>query len=311
MDKEIRINEAKNRARHIAARIAERTDLRIRNRILSFPGPLDYEEREDLLIEQAAWEHISEVGSEPRLVFAHPLLLEEIPQASLYYRGIALLSRKRVAEIAGSVDSWEIDSVRARVNHDKALRLSRLYNAVISSIIIDNTDWTLENGYRNILAAMGMTEDGAMRNLIGQEAERTIKQRLLEWVFDKNLTTEPQVLKEDTSRWELNGGILMKFGSEPDISFIKDERYAVLIEIKGGKDPAGALERLGAIQKTFAEAPASCKNFLVLGAITDTMEKRLDLLGLAGIFSIDDLLYNDNRWEEFMNEIFHHALRIV
>lgn len=311
MSKEIRINEAKRRARRIAARIAERTDLRIRNRILSFSGSLDYGEREFLLIEKAAWEHISEVGLEPRLVFAHPLLLEEIPQSSLYYRGIALLSRKRVAEIAGSVDGWEANPVRARVDRDKALRLSRLYNAVISSIIIDNTDWTIENGYRNILAAMGITEDGAMRNLIGQEAEGTIKQRLLEWVIDKTLTSEPGSLTEGRSRWELKGGILMKFGSEPDISFIKDERYTALIEIKGGKDPAGALERLGAIQKTFAEAPASCKNFLVLGAITDTMRKRLDELGLAGIFFIDDLLYNDNQWEVFMKEIFHHALRIV
>ena len=310
VSKEIRTAEAKQRARRIAGRLAERTDLRIRDRILSFGEELDYRDREWLLIEQTAWEHIREIGLEPHLVFAHPRIMEEIPQASLHYRGIALLSRKRVAEIAGSIDRWESTPARARVTSDKALRISRLYNAVISSIIIDNTDWTIENGYRNILATMGITEDGAMRNLIGQEAEKAIKERLLDWVFANNLTAEPNPGKEG-SQWDLKEGILMQFGSEPDISFIKNGKYVTLIEIKGGKDPAGALERLGAIQKTFAEAPVTCKNFLVLGTETDTMRKRLDELGLEGRSFIDDLLFDDGIWEEFMNEIFHHALRII
>lgn len=311
MNEEIRTAEAKQRARRIAGRLAERTDLRIRNRILSFPEELDYRNMEWLLIEKTAWAHIRESGLEPRLVFAHPRILEEIPQSSLHYRGIALLSRKRVAEIAGSIDGWESMLAKSRVTSDKALRISRLYNAVISSIIIDNTNWTLENGYRNILATMGITEDGSMRNLIGQEAERAIKQRLLDWVFANRLITEPNTGKDDIKQWELKNNILMKFGSEPDISFVKDGAYVTLIEIKGGKDPAGALERLGAIQKTFAEAPVSCKNFLVVGTVTDTMRKRLDEIGLEGYFFIDDLLFNDSIWEEFMNEIFHHALRII
>ena len=311
MSKEIRTAEAKQRARRIAGRLAERTDLRIRDRILAFPEELDYRNMEWLLIEKTAWEHIRQSGLKPRLVFAHPRILEEIPQSSLHYRGIALLSRKRVAEIAGSIDGWESMPAKSRVTSDKALRISRLYNAVISSIIIDNTNWTLENGYRNILATMGITEDGSMRNLIGQEAERAVKQLLLDWVFANELTAEANTGKEGIKQWALKNNILMKFGSEPDISFVKDGIYVTLIEIKGGKDPAGALERLGAIQKTFAEAPVSCKNFLVVGTVTDTMRARLDEIGLEGYFFIDDLLFNDRIWEEFMNEIFHHALRII
>ena len=311
MSKEIRTAEAKQRARRIAGRLAKRTDLRIRNRILAFPEELDYRNREWLLIEKTAWERIRESGLEPRLVFAHPRILEEIPQSSLHYRGIALLSRKRVAEIAGAIDGWETMPTKARVTSDKALRISRLYNAVISSIIIDNTNWTVENGYRNILATMGITEDGSMRNLIGQEAERAIKERLLDWVFSNNLTAEANTGKEGIKQWQLKNSIWMKFGSEPDISFVKDGVYVTLIEIKGGKDPAGALERLGAIQKTFAEAPVSCKNFLVVGTVTDTMRTRLEEIGLEEYFFIDDLLFNDSIWEEFMNEIFHHALRII
>ena len=28
-------------------------------------------------------------------------------------------------------------------------------------------------------------------------------------------------------------------------------------------------------------------------------------------FNIDDLIEDDNEWKRFMNEIFHHALRIT
>ena len=30
----------------------------------------------------------------------------------------------------------------------------------------DNTAWTLEDGYRNILATIGITADGVMRNIV-------------------------------------------------------------------------------------------------------------------------------------------------
>ena len=103
----------------------------------------------------------------------------------------------------------------------------------------------------------------------------------------------------------------MRFGSEPDISFHKGGGLAVLIEVKGGKDPAGALERLGAVKKTFDEAPVDCKNFLVVGVVTTTMRDRLKEMRMEKDFNIDKLLQEDEAWEEFMNEIFHYGLRIA
>ncbi len=63
----------------------------------------------------------------------------------------------------------------------------------------------------------------------------------------------------------------MKFGAEPDIDFTRDNRLVATIEVKGGCDPAGALERLGAMTKSFAETPSGCVNFLVAGVITPEM----------------------------------------
>ena len=182
-----RTQDAISRARKIAGRIAKGEDLRIRAEIEGFGGELDYTDRTSLCVADDAWRYVTGAGIEPRMVFAHPELLKTIPNTSLHYRGIALLSRKRVQEIAGSIDTWERQPATARVSDSKALKVCRLYNAVISSLIVDHTEWTVDDGYRNILATMGITEDGAIRNIIGQEAELAIKKRLVDWVRSQGL----------------------------------------------------------------------------------------------------------------------------
>lgn len=305
-----RTQDAISRAIRIAKRIAMGDDLRVREKIKNFQPVADYQGIQSLCIAEDAWELIAEAGIDPKMVFAHPDILMSIPDASLHYRGLALLSRKRVQEIAGDVKTWELAPETARVGQAKALKVSCLYNAVISSIIADSTSWTLEDGYRNILATMGITEDGTIRNIIGQEAESAIKERLLEWVQSNDLLTEKQD-ENSPQKWHLANGVIMEYGSEPDIAFNRDKKLSVLIEIKGGKDPAGALERLGAVKKTFDEAPTDCKNFLILGVVTPTMRTRLDEMRMEADFNIDQLLESNAAWTEFMNEIFHHALRIA
>ena len=71
-------------------------------------------------------------------------------------------------------------------------RVARLYNAVISSIIEGTDQWTLKNGYRNILATIGITQDGKMRNIIGQEAERAVRDKLSEWIVQAGIPCERQ-----------------------------------------------------------------------------------------------------------------------
>ena len=40
----------------------------------------------------------------------------------------------------------------------------------------------MENGYRNVLATIGITEDGSLRNIVGQEGEEAVKGRITEWL---------------------------------------------------------------------------------------------------------------------------------
>lgn len=74
----------------------------------------------------------------------------------------------------------------------------------------------MKNGYRNILATIGITQDGKMRNIIGQEAERAVREKLSEWIVQAGIPCERQ------ERWFVLGAaktVRMAYGSEPDICF--------------------------------------------------------------------------------------------
>ncbi len=307
-----KLEDAKRRSAVIAERIRQRTDLRLRESVRDFECDLSFEPIADYAISEEAWNHVVASGFDSKLVFAHPTLLQEFPRASEYYRGVALLPRKRVAEMAGSVEPWE-DKIRTpTVSEARATRVAQVYNAVISSIIEGSTGWTLENGYRNVIANMGIGLDGTVRNLIGQDAEQLVKTRIRKWLDSRNLIVS---YNDDRSQFELPDNYSMRYGSEPDIEFsrvVNDEPEVVAtIEIKGGKDPAGALERLGAIQKSFEATPPNCVNILIAGVVTDEMGERLTRMGIGQVFLLDDLVNDGKPWEEFLDEVFHYTVRIT
>ena len=293
-------------------RIRLRTDHELRELINSFTIELNFDPLDDLMISPGAWQHITTAGIEPRLVFAHPSLLEAYPHASQYYRGIALLSQKRVADLVVPVSTWEDGSRKAPIPAQQLLEVAQLYNTIISSIIEGSTNWTLQNGYRNIIANVGIALDGTMRNIIGRDAENRVKNRIKEWLDSKQLILERN---EAETEFTLTRGYLMKFGSEPDIEFQQtvgnELRTTATIEIKGGKDRAGALERLGAMQKSFEATPPGCVNFLVAGVVTQQMQARLNQMGVIKVFMLDSLDYDEGEWSKFMNELFHYTIRIT
>lgn len=306
------IDDARLRSTLMSERIRLRTDQALREVIEGFTDELDFNPLDDLMISQQAWQFVVQSGIEPKKVFAHPLLLREHPQTSQYYRGIALLPQKRVGDIAVSVSSWEDGSRKSPITEKQSTSVARLYNAVTSSIIEGTTNWTLENGYRNIIANMGIGLDGTFRNIIGQDAEHLVKARIKNWLKSRKLILEQN---EDATEFRLPDGYTMRYGSEPDILFRQAAGGSVsmvaTIEIKGGKDPAGALERLGAMQKSFEATPAHCTNFLVAGVVTQEMRNRLDQIGRVKVFMLDNLADDGERWIEFINEVFHFTVRIT
>ena len=104
-------------------------------------------------------------------------------------------------------------------------------------------------------------------------------------------------------------------GSEPDIKFESrtegDWQTVSTVEIKSGTDPAGALERLGAIQKSFEQTPPRSRNIAVHGVVTPEMRRRLDEMNVARDFALYQILNDETAWEDFIRELFHHTLRII
>ena len=296
----------------MSERIRQRTDLALRGLIANSEVDLSFIPLDDLMISVQAWEYIRGSGIDPKLVFAHPELLREHPQVSQYYRGVSLLPQKRVADIAGPVSSWEDGTRKTPITESQAKSVARLYNAVISSIIEGTTNWTLENGYRNIIANMGIGLDGTFRNIIGRDAESLVKTRIKNWLDSQGLILEQN---SDATEFQLPNGYSMRYGSEPDILFRQGAsggvREAATIEIKGGKDPAGALERLGAMQKSFEATPPNCVNMLVAGVVTPGMRSRLNQMGVVKVFMLDDVSHDGDSWTNFLNEVFHYTIRIT
>ena len=122
------LNDARLRSTLMSERIRLRTDHELRELIGNFTDDLDFSPLDDLMISQQAWDHITTTGIQPRLVFAHPLLLQAHPRASQYYRGIALLPQKRVADLAIPVSAWEDGSRRSPITPDHCRQVARLYN---------------------------------------------------------------------------------------------------------------------------------------------------------------------------------------
>ena len=304
--------DAEMRSTLMSERIRQRADDDLRELVANFNEELTFEPLDDLMISERAWEHILDSVIEPRLVFAHPDLLQKHPQASQYYRGIALLPQKRVADIASPVATWEDGSRKRPITDAQSLRVVRLYNSVISSIIEGTTDWTLENGYRNIIANMGIGLDGTFRNIIGRDAENLVKTRITNWLAGHDLILRRN---SDDTQFDLPNGYSMRYGSEPDVLFLQtirqSQREVATIEIKGGNDPAGALEWLGAMQKSFEATPPDCVNFLVAGVATPEMRTRLDQMGVVKVFLLDDLARDGEAWTNFINEVFHYTVRIT
>ena len=311
------LSSAKARALILSKAIKRRDDEDVRALIENFAGALDYEEYglEELAISAKAWASVLQLKVEPRMVFAHPDVLRQHPETSLYYRGIATLSLKRVSSLAANVDTWEDPTKKRRSAPSVAVvcQVVRLYNAVISCIIEGTDAWTLEDGYRNILATIGIGLDGKMRNIIGQEAERAVRDKLLQWIKEVGIPCE-----QKGAWFELGAAkaVRMAYGSEPDIVF---ERYdgqtqnwalEATIEIKGGMDPAGALERLGAIKKSFDQTPARVENIAILGVVTPAMRTELDQMRIVD-FDLYEVVHSKEGWERFVEELFHHKLRLL
>ena len=183
----------------------------------------------------------------------------------------------------------EEGSIRT-INKDRALRLTGVLNAYISSIIDGDPKFSLESIHFGALMNFGTQVNGSWRNEIGKEGTRRVKEFILTHFIEKNLVKEI-ITKDETisppvkivppidnvQTFTVKNGYKIAFASEPDISIIDPSgSLGGAVEIKAGIDPAGALERYGAAKKSFDKAlreNKACTTVYLASCITEGVKK--------------------------------------
>lgn len=268
-------------------------------------------------------------------IFAHPRLLREHTALAAYYRNVAALSQKSVGYLCSVNPARYENSTKTSMNQTDALALCRLFNNHIS-LIIDNAieGFKREHIKGLLFASTGAQIDGSWRNAIGDESEKVVQKMLIKGAIESSRLTAfllrgnsgnvEQFKKKNIAalldRVRQFRGFMLKnkrsvlFSSEPDISLLdQDGTTIATIEVKGGTDPAGALERYGAAKKSFEEAVrqnSKVVTILVASCITSEVETRVKSdPSIKRFFNLTALVTVVAERERFLNYILSKLLK--
>ena len=214
-----------------------------------------------LNITRRAWNRVIHRGIKPIRVFAHPEVLKRNPKRVGYYRMLAMVSQKSMSRVGLSINKYERG--QGDLDDHMASEISSHLNKMVSILIehdekIDDREFDVWRGM-----AAGSQAQGSWQNTKGDRAEVVIKEFIERRVREKGLVLgKVSHGKGETS--ELRDGRLLVLGSEPDIGVYKDRLIQIAVEIKGGIDPAGVLERFGAALKSLRRAKQENSNSITL-----------------------------------------------
>ena len=257
-------------------------------------------DKTSLEISQQAWNKIIHRGVKPIIVFAHPDVLTTLSRSMSYYRMLAMVSQKSMSQVGLSTVRYEEGRLpKAEV----AETIAKHLNKIISKLI--ETDETIDAREFDLWRAMaaGSQAQGSWQNTKGRKMEiviqGVIRRRLHEHeLISKNI--------DDNSRVTLIDHRVVVFADEPDIGFYEGEKIISAVEIKGGIDKSGVLERVGAAIKSLSRTKEENSNsitILVLQEVSMTPQSIVDLQTNQKVvnywFTVEELLENPGKRNEF------------
>jgi len=262
----------------------------------------DWSDREGLGIEEQAWNKVIHGGIKPVKVFAHPKVLQENPRRVVYYRMLAMVSQKSMSNVGLPIAAWEKGSRTKKMDDTQAHHLARYLNEIISKLICEDP----EVNEREFDLWRGMTAgaqaQGTWQNIKGKRAEEQVYDLIASALGRLGAT------KDKSGQVQLPDGRLVIFGKDPDVVVHLSGQILAAVEIKGGIDPAGALERLGAAVKTLERVQREHPKAVLLlvassAAITPTLRSELEQRPYIDFFAIEDLVEDKERAEEFLGRL--------
>ncbi len=284
---------------------------------------LNWDSRSEFGVKDEAFQSIVNSGLEPALYFCHPNVLSSNFRLLSYFRCISTFSQKGLKSVSGVSSVEKIETGKRQCSPDLSKRLAHALNGNLSAMY--SISIPSDEKLKGIMyATAGTTIDGSWRNAIGVEGERVIRSLFLKEALKhseiSHVTQKDGVLvpaANITDTWLDNytndlqsasfvNGSLAMFASEPDITLVNsDGNVTAGVEIKAGIDPAGALERLGAMMKSFENIllkSANAETILVATCITEEVEARLsEMKGVTRTFVLTEIVQNrKGRGTKFM-----------
>jgi len=253
-------------------------------------------ELEHLSITEFAWNKVIHQGIKPVIIFAHPEILQSVVRSVGYYRTLAMVSQKSMSNLRLPVNRFE--EGRAFPDDRRAWEIAQRLNQIISTLIekdedLNPRDFDLWRGM-----AAGAQADGSWRNLKGKKAEIAVKGTILRKLREsQTVITDNQIILKD--------GRKLVFAEEPDIAIYQNDIIQIAIEVKGGIDTAGILERVGAAIKSLHRArdenPNSVTILLVQG--TSMSQRAIDDLAINQEsvnywFTVEDFIEDETKREQ-------------
>jgi hypothetical protein len=258
---------------------------------------------EALGITQAGRTAAEAFGFVPTEVFAHPTVIEENSELFNYYRLLACLPNKGLAQIKTAKKKDFVD-------------LCILLNGFISELLANSSRVSREIILRTIFAEAGSEWQGTWVNKIGLLAAQNLEKLLVDYAHTMNLidenATEAALAKENCI--VLKSGTSVIFGSEPDVECRNSKHELIcVIEIKGSADKAGAQTRLGETKKSFTKAKLEnprCVTIFLPSILTSAVRKQLETeRDIDKVFNLIEIFKNTAKRGEFLEELFKYILR--
>lgn len=287
---------------------------------------LNWDDRGKWSISEEAWEILQANKIAPMMVFLHPKVLQLNPSFLKYYRSVALMPQKGLTTLTGvsnvkKIEEGKVEAGRVAQNHiDKLVKTINETMSLLVTLASDINEKKIEG---MMYATAGVKIDGSWRNQIGAEGERVIRKIIFNELFAHDEISSVENKKDvltEIAQWDANGdiddvkklhlinGYSILFSSEPDVTMYNDAGAIVgIIEIKSGLDPAGALERLGAMFKSFentlAEYPDAV-TILVASCITKEVDKRLNAsMSVRQRYLTTDITSSEAEKRKFVNRL--------
>ena len=253
-------------------------------------------DRSELNVAESAWNKVIHRGIKPVRVFAHPAVLSANPRRVAYYRMLAMVSQKSMNNVGLPVTRYEAQG--SPLSEERALAIACHLNRIISALVdadeeIDAREFDLWRGM-----AAGAQAQGTAQNVKGRRAERQVRELIEAHLKEQELVAEISEDKRGGTRLiHLTDGRRVVFASDPDTAiYASDDKLECVVEIKGGIDTAGVLERLGATLKSLQHASRRGqrpKTVLVMPATAMTARFRADAdtsLDLDAYFAIETII---------------------